>query len=93
MSTVYIYPGYEARRGLLGRESHACNAVSRQYIELQGGPADSDDGSCRQNFPHGEEETAQLKGGKRSPSSTVLTLLSEGIVEIETPRHFAWHRE
>jgi hypothetical protein len=37
-----------------------------------------------------KEETAQLRGRKRSPSSTVLTFpfLSEGIVEIETPCHF-----
>jgi hypothetical protein len=93
MSTVYIYPGYEAKRGLLGRGSHACNAVSWQYIELRGGSADTGKASCRQNFPHGEEETAQLKGGKKSPSSTVLTLLSEGIVDIETPSHFVSRRE
>jgi hypothetical protein len=33
-----------------------------------------------------KEETARLKDGKRFPSSAVLTLLGEGIVDIETPR-------
>lgn len=48
---------------------------------------------CRQNLPHEKEETAQLKDGKRFPSSAVLTLLSEGIVETETRHHFASHHE
>ena len=50
-------------------------------------------GVVAKTSPTEKRKTAQLKGGKRSSSSTVLTLLSEGIVEIETPRHFAWHRE
>ena len=45
-------------------------------------------GVVAKTSPTEKEETAQLKGGKRSPSSTVLTFLSEGIVDIETPRHF-----
>ena len=33
-----------------------------------------------------KEETARLKEGKKFPSSAVLTLLGEGIVDIENPR-------
>jgi len=43
--------------------------------------------------PTEKEETAQLKDGKRFPSSAVLTLLSEGIVETETRHHIVSHHE